>query len=70
MKKTSSPKLLFENVDLNPICPIMWWGLHEDDLRAHRLFEFKYFCDWNCQKEKAQKNVLAAFAGPLIQPQR
>jgi len=30
MKKTGSPKLLFENVDLSPIRPILWWGLHED----------------------------------------
>jgi hypothetical protein len=30
MKKTGSPKLLFEKVDLSPIRPILWWGLHED----------------------------------------
>jgi len=30
MKKTGSPKLLFENVDLSPIRPILWWDLHMD----------------------------------------
>jgi hypothetical protein len=30
MKKTGSPKLLFENVDLSPIHPILWFGLHQD----------------------------------------
>ena len=29
MKKNGSPKLLFENVDLSPICPILWWDLYE-----------------------------------------
>lgn len=30
MKKTGSPKLLFEKVDLSPIRPILWFGLHTD----------------------------------------
>lgn len=30
MKKTGSPKLLFEMLDLSSIRPILWWGLHED----------------------------------------
>jgi len=30
MKKAGSPKLLFENVDLSPIRPILWFDLHED----------------------------------------
>jgi hypothetical protein len=30
MKKVDSPKLLFENVDLSPIRPILWFGLRED----------------------------------------
>jgi len=30
MKKTGSPKLLFENVDLSPIRSILWFGLHVD----------------------------------------
>jgi hypothetical protein len=32
MKKTVSPKLLFENVDLGSIIPILWINLHEDGL--------------------------------------
>jgi len=30
MKKTGSPMLLFENVDLSPIRPILWFDLHVD----------------------------------------
>jgi len=30
MKKTGSPKLLFEMLDLTPIRPILLWGLHTD----------------------------------------
>ena len=30
MKKTGSPRLLFEMLDLTPIRPILWWGLHMD----------------------------------------
>jgi hypothetical protein len=30
MKKSGSPRLLCENVDLSPIRPILWWYLHED----------------------------------------
>jgi hypothetical protein len=49
MKETGSPKLLFENLDLSPIQPILWRGLHregpgrpvkynpESDLRALML---------------------------------
>jgi hypothetical protein len=29
MKKNGSPKLLFENMDLSPIRPLLWWNLHE-----------------------------------------
>ena len=29
MKETSSPKLLFENLDLTPIRPILWTNLHK-----------------------------------------
>lgn len=29
-KKSGSPRLLFELLHLSPICPILWWGLHED----------------------------------------
>jgi hypothetical protein len=32
MQKTGSPKLSFENVDLSPIRPILWIGLHQDGL--------------------------------------
>jgi hypothetical protein len=31
MKKKGSPRLLFENVDLNPIRPLLWTDLHEKD---------------------------------------
>jgi hypothetical protein len=53
MKKTGSPMVLFENVDLSPIRPILWFGLHEDgagrpvvydplwDLRALMLRELE-----------------------------
>ena len=49
MKETGSPKLLFEMLDLTPIQPILWRGLHregrgrpvkynpESDLRALML---------------------------------
>jgi hypothetical protein len=30
MKETGSPKLLFENLDLTPIHPILWTGLHKE----------------------------------------
>jgi hypothetical protein len=30
MKETGSPKLLFENLDLTPIHPILWLGLHTE----------------------------------------
>ena len=30
MKETGSPRLLFENLDLTPIHPILWRGLHQD----------------------------------------
>jgi hypothetical protein len=30
MKETGSPKLLFENLDLTPIHPILWQGLHTE----------------------------------------
>jgi len=30
MKEVGSPKLLFENLDLTPIQPILWTGLHTD----------------------------------------
>ena len=30
MKETGSPKLLFENLDLSPIQPILWRGLHQE----------------------------------------
>lgn len=30
MKKTGSPRLLFEKVDLRAIRPLLWFGLHED----------------------------------------
>jgi hypothetical protein len=29
MKETGSPMLLFENLDLTPIHPILWTGLHQ-----------------------------------------
>jgi hypothetical protein len=35
MKETGSPKVLFENLDLTPIHPILWnQGVH-DFLRRH-----------------------------------
>lgn len=55
MKKTGSPKLLFEMLDLSPIRPILWWGLHEHgqgrpveydpewDLRALMLRQLEQF---------------------------
>jgi len=30
MKKTGSPMVLFECLDLSPVRPILWFGLHED----------------------------------------
>jgi len=30
MKKSGSPRLLFEMLDLSPIRPVLWWGLHTD----------------------------------------
>ncbi len=30
MKETGSPKLLFENLDLTPIHPILWKDLHRE----------------------------------------
>lgn len=30
MKDTSSPRLLFELLDLSAIRPVLWFGLHED----------------------------------------
>jgi len=38
MKKTGSPMLLFENVDLSPIRPILWFDLHQDG--PGRLVEY------------------------------
>ena len=32
MKEAGSPKLLFENLDLSPIQPILWRGLHQEGL--------------------------------------
>ena len=29
MKEVGSPKLLFKNLDLTPIQPILWTGLHK-----------------------------------------
>ena len=33
MKEGGSPKLLFENLDLTPIHPILWTGLHKEGPR-------------------------------------
>jgi len=30
MKKTGSPMVLFECLDLSAVRPILWFGLHED----------------------------------------
>jgi len=39
MKETGSPKLLFENLDLTPIQPILWKNLHTEGLG--RSIEYK-----------------------------
>jgi len=44
MKKTGSPKLLFENVDLSPIRPILWWGLHEDGPGRPVMYDPMHAC--------------------------
>ena len=61
MKEAGSPKLLFENLDLSPIQPILWRGLHqeglgrpvkynpESDLKAlmlRQLEQIPYIKDW------------------------
>ena len=43
MKKSGSPILLFENLDLKPLRPILWIGLHLEG--AGRPVEYDSECD-------------------------
>jgi hypothetical protein len=43
MREVSSPKILFENLDLTSIHPILWTGLHQHGPR--RPVEYRPECD-------------------------
>ena len=43
MKKVGSPKLLFENLDLTPVHPILWTDLHKEGLGR----PVKYNPEWD-----------------------
>ena len=86
MKETGSPKLLFENLDLSPIQPILWRGLHqegpgrpvkynpESDLKAlilRQLEQIPYIKDLvNNALMFLAKKLLKYIRGFLMQPMK